>query len=178
MEVRRYLPVEGAEEVAAFHFLNSARRQKRLTLREEEMLLARSRSGESQATEALVDANQLLVASLSETYDDDRLSLMDRIAEGNVALMSACRTYKPRLNGSFRRFCQLKIRQAIEYALAEVAIFPVVVWEGESHHPSASSATTLQVAGTDTGARARATPPASPVDVVPETRFNLTRRAP
>ena len=178
MEVRRYLPVEGAEEVAILHYLNSARQQKRLTRKDEKTLLARSGSGDRQATETLADANRIFVVALSEANDDDRLSLMDRIAEGNVALLSACRTYQPRLNGSFRRYCQLKIRQAIEYALAEVAIFPVVVWEGESHHPSASSATTLQVAGTDTGARARATPPASPVDVVPETRFNLTRRAP
>jgi DNA-directed RNA polymerase sigma subunit (sigma70/sigma32) len=59
---------------------------------------------------------------------------MDRVAEGNEALISACRTYQTRLNGSFRRYCQLKIRQAIEYALAEVASFPIVLWEGETHH--------------------------------------------
>jgi hypothetical protein len=139
MEVRRYLPVEGAEEVAAFHFLNFARKQKRLTLKEENILLARSRSGERQATEALVDANQILVAALSETYDDDRLSLMDRIAEGNVALMSACRNYLPRLDGSFRGYCALKIRKAIEYALGEVAGLRVVLREREWCHPVASS---------------------------------------
>ena len=56
-------------------------------------------------------------------------------AEGNVALISACRNYLPLLDGSFRRYCQLRIRKAIEHALAEVASFRVVVWEGETHHP-------------------------------------------
>jgi DNA-directed RNA polymerase sigma subunit (sigma70/sigma32) len=138
MEVRRYLPVAGAEEVAAFHFLNFARKQKRLTLKEENMLLARSRSSERQATEALVDANQILVAALSETYDDDRLSLMDRIAEGNVALMSACRRHLPGRDGSFRGHCVAKIRKAIEYALAEVESFRIVSRD-RGAYPSADS---------------------------------------
>ena len=139
MEVRRYLPVAGAEEVAAFHFLNFARKQKRLTLKEENMLLARSRSGERQATETLANANQILVVAVSVAYEDDRLSLMDRIAEGNVALMSACRNYLPRLDGSFRGYCALKIRKAIEYALGEVAGLRVVLREREWCHPVASS---------------------------------------
>ena len=126
MEVRRYLPVEGAEEVAAFHFLTFARKRKRLTLKAENILLARSRSGERQATETLADANQILVAVLSETYDDDRLSLMDRIAEGNVALLSACRRHLPGRDGSFRGHCVAKIRKAIDYALAEVESFRIV----------------------------------------------------
>lgn len=126
MVVRRYLPVEGEEEVATFHFQNFARKQKRLTLKEESMLLARSRSGERQATEALVDANQILVAALSETYADDRLSFMDRVAEGNVALLSACRRHLPGRDGSFRGYCVAKIRKAIEYALAEVESFRIV----------------------------------------------------
>ena len=42
MEVRRYLPVEGAEEVAILNYLNSARQQKRLTRKDEKTLLARS----------------------------------------------------------------------------------------------------------------------------------------
>jgi RNA polymerase nonessential primary-like sigma factor len=156
MEVRRYLPVEGAEDVAALHFLNFARKQKRLTLKEESMLLARSRSGERQATEDLVDANQILVAALSETYDDDRLSLMDRIAEGNVALMSACRNYLPRLDGSFRRYCQRKIREAIEYALAEAANYRVVVWEEKRITGPIPAAVTIQAVGANVGARASA----------------------
>jgi DNA-directed RNA polymerase sigma subunit (sigma70/sigma32) len=87
----------------------------------------------------LVDAYQNLVAALSEIYDDDRLSLMDRIAEGNVALMSACRNYLPQLDGSFRGYCALKIRKAIEYALGEVAGFRVELREREWSHPVASS---------------------------------------
>lgn len=134
MEVRRYLPVEGAEEVAIFHYLNCAGKKKRLSLEEEKELLARSRSGERQATDMLVDANQFLVVAMSEAYDDDHLSPMDRIAEGNVALVSACRNYLPRLDGSFRRYCLQKIRRAIESALAEAAGFRVVVWKGEMHH--------------------------------------------
>ncbi|MFH2051979.1 MAG: hypothetical protein ABIK96_05880 [bacterium] len=135
MEVRRHVLLEGTEEAVVFHYLDYARKEKRLTLKMEKTLLARSRSGERQATETLVDANRILVVALSETYDDDRLGLMDRIAEGNVALISACRNYLPLLDGSFRRYCQLRIRKAIEHALAEVASFRVVVWEGETHHP-------------------------------------------
>jgi DNA-directed RNA polymerase specialized sigma subunit len=138
MEIRRYLPVEEAEEVAIFHYLNFARKGKRLTLKKEKMLLARSRLGERQATEALIDANQILVVALAETYDDDRLSLMDRIAEGNVALMSACRDHLPLRDGSFRRYCRLKIREAIEFALAEVTGFRDIEEEVETHHPAAS----------------------------------------
>ena len=126
MEVRRYLPVEGTEEVAVFHYLNFARKQKRLTLKEEKKLLARSRSGERQATETLVNANQILVVAVSEAYEDDRLSIMDRVAEGNVALISACRRHLPGRDGSFRGYCVAKIRKAIEYALAEVESFRIV----------------------------------------------------
>lgn len=138
MEVRRYLAAEGTGEAAVFHHLNSARQQKRLTLKEEKILLARSGSGERQATETLADANRILVVALSATYDDDRLSFMDRVAEGNVALISACRNYQPHLDGSFRRYCRSKIRKAIEHAIAEVAGFRVVVWESEPH-PSAAA---------------------------------------
>ncbi len=138
MKIRRYLPVEGAEEVAVSHYLNFARKQKRLTLKEEMELLNSARSGDSQATEALVDANQILVVAVSVAYEDDRLSLMDRIAEGNVALMSACRRHLPGRDGSFRGHCVAKIRKAIEYALAEVESFRIVSRD-RGAYPSADS---------------------------------------
>ena len=178
MEVRRYLPVEGAEEVAILHYLNSARQQKRLTRKDEKTLLARSGSGDRQATERLADAKRVLVVALSEAYDDDRLSLMDRIAEGNVALLSACRTYQPRLNGSFRRFCLMEIRKAIEHALAEVSSFPVVLWEGETHQSAAAIGHDTSRIGPDFRGLVAAKLRAMPVDAATENQWNPTRRAP
>jgi DNA-directed RNA polymerase sigma subunit (sigma70/sigma32) len=178
MEIRRYLPVEEAEEVALFHYLNFARKGKLLTLKKEKMLLARSRLGERQATETLVDANQILVVALAETYDDDRLSFMDRIAEGNVALMSACRDHLPRRDGSFRRYCRLKIREAIEFAIAEATGFRNVEEAKETHHPAASIV--HDDSSDRSGGRARGERRASELsaDDLTETTLDLSRRIP
>ncbi|MFH1845459.1 MAG: sigma factor [bacterium] len=126
MQVQQQSVTEMVGDVARGHYLKFVRRQKRLTLGQERKLLARSRSGERQTMETLVNANQTLVVAVSETYKDDRLSFMDRVAEGNVALISACRRFRPGLDGSFRGYCLLMIRKAIEYAYAEAAGFRIV----------------------------------------------------
>ncbi len=178
MEAHRHWERDGDEEVAMYHYLNFTRKAKRLTLKDEKQLLARSRSGGRQATEALVDANQIMVLALSESYDDDRLTLMDRIAEGNVALISACRTYLPQLGGSFRRYCQQEIRKAIEHALADVANLRVVVWESATGHAAVSNGRVASRLRFGPRCRARATPSASPVAIATETRSYLARKAP
>ncbi|MFH1845458.1 MAG: hypothetical protein ABIF77_19915 [bacterium] len=126
MEIQLQLAVEGVGNVALVHCLNLARRRKRLTLAQEQQLLARSWSGERKATEALVNTNQILIVTVSETNEDYRLDSLDRFAAGNAALISASRRYHPELDGTFRGHCLLKIREAIEQTLAEVAGLRIV----------------------------------------------------
>jgi DNA-directed RNA polymerase sigma subunit (sigma70/sigma32) len=126
MPIRQQLVAKGVGNSEFVHYLRFAMKQKRLTLEQEKNLLARSRSGERYATEELVNANQFLVVAVSRTYADDRLGFMDRVAEGNVALIVACRRFQPGLYHSFRGYCLQKIREAIENALEEVASFRAV----------------------------------------------------
>ncbi|MFH1843346.1 MAG: hypothetical protein ABIF77_09060 [bacterium] len=138
MKVRQRSKAAGAEDATIVHYLNFARRQKRLTFAEEKKLLAGCRSGERSAIEALVNASQFLVVAVSETYEDVRLSFLDRIAEGNVALIQACRHYHLGLDGSFRGYCLLKIHKAIDYALAKAAGFRIIRWDDGWPHPAYS----------------------------------------
>ena len=56
-----------------------------------------------------------------------------------MALKSAYRNYLIWMDGSFRHYCQLKIRKAIEQTLAEIVSHQVVEWENETHLSADSS---------------------------------------
>ncbi|MFH1843347.1 MAG: hypothetical protein ABIF77_09065 [bacterium] len=138
MQIQLQLAIEGVGNIALIECLDRARRPKRRTLAQEQKLLARSWSGERKAMESLVSGNQILVVTVSETSEDDCLSSVDRIAAGNVALISAHRRYQPELDNSFRGHCLLKIREAIEHALAEVADLRIVRSGNDWGHSAAA----------------------------------------
>jgi DNA-directed RNA polymerase sigma subunit (sigma70/sigma32) len=110
---------EESQNTALSHWLRLARRQPPLSRERERELLRWARSDERWAVEELADANLMLVAHVACSYDTSSLDPMDLIAQGSVALISACRRYRAERDGSFRRYCLRRIGQAVEDAVMD-----------------------------------------------------------
>ncbi len=108
---------DATQNAALYHWLRLARRQPPLSREREQELLRWARSNERWAVEELVDANLMLVAHVACSYDANKLDPMDLIAQGSVALISACRRYRGERDGNFRRYCLRRINQAVEDAV-------------------------------------------------------------
>jgi RNA polymerase primary sigma factor len=117
MEIRTSL--EESQNTALSHWLRLARRQPPLSRERERELLRWARNDERWAVEELVDANLMLVANVACGYDTSSLDPMDLIAQGSVALISACRRYRAERDGDFRRYCLRRISQSVEDAVMD-----------------------------------------------------------
>jgi RNA polymerase primary sigma factor len=105
------------DPLAAYY--NDIKRNKSLTLAEEQALAARIQQGDRQAINALVQANLRFVVAVCRNYRHQGLSMGDLINEGNLGLIRAARKFDASLNFKFISYAVWWIRQAILTALAE-----------------------------------------------------------
>lgn len=103
---------------AVHHFLNVARSHPPLDGRTERQLLARSRAGDGEAVDRLVDANLRYVVDLAVIHEDswEGLDLADLCSEGACALVVAVRQYDERRDGPFRSHLIARIHRAMASA--------------------------------------------------------------
>lgn len=79
------------DEAELRHYLRSVAGHAPLAKQEECLLVRRSRQGDRQAFDRLIDANLQYVVRLARTFRNRGLSDLDLIAEGTVALILAVR---------------------------------------------------------------------------------------
>ena len=98
-------------------YLREIARTPLLTREDEAALTRRARNGDRAAFEALVSANLRFVVTVARHYPSRRVSLPDRIAEGNLGLLRAAERFDPSQGARFVTYAVYWIRQAIGRAV-------------------------------------------------------------
>lgn len=98
-------------------YLRDIRKYTPMTRAGEADIVARARRGDKQALNKLVTANLRFVVRVAGEYTNRGLPLSDLIAEGNVGLIRATRTFDPERGHKFITYAVWWIRQAILTAL-------------------------------------------------------------
>ncbi|HLQ29812.1 MAG TPA: sigma-70 family RNA polymerase sigma factor [Ktedonobacteraceae bacterium] len=87
---------------------------------EQEMNIAWSvAAGDIEAQQHLVEANLRLVVSIAKRYNNQGISLLDLVQEGNLGLIRAAQKFDPARGFRFSTYATWWIRQAISRAVAE-----------------------------------------------------------
>ena len=87
----------------------------------EEIALARAYRdcGDMRARDKLIKSNLRLVVSIAKNYQNQHLSILDLVGEGNLGLMAAVEKYNPELGYRFSTCATPWIKQAISKAITD-----------------------------------------------------------
>ena len=110
------MSMKGSGETRYFRG-QSARFAPRLSAEEEQQLATEVQCGNHAATEALIRANFGLVLAIARKYRGLGLDVVDLVGEGNLGLVRAAMTYKPRTGARFGSYAWIVIRRCIISAL-------------------------------------------------------------
>lgn len=91
-----------------------------LLTKEQELELAYAyRNGDMTAREKLINSNLRLVVSVAKNYQNQHLSIMDLVGEGNIGLITAVEKFNPDLGYRFSTCATPWIKQAISKAITD-----------------------------------------------------------
>jgi RNA polymerase primary sigma factor len=102
-------------------YLQDIAKESMITPDEEPKLARRIREGDQAALDKLVKANLRFVVSVAKQYQNQGLSLLDLINEGNLGLIKAAKKFDETKGFKFISYAVWWIRQSILQALAEQA---------------------------------------------------------
>ena len=102
-------------------YLQEIGKEEMISANEEPVLARRIREGDQAALDKLVRANLRFVVSVAKQYQNQGLSLLDLINEGNLGLIKAAKKFDETKGFKFISYAVWWIRQSILQALAEQA---------------------------------------------------------
>ena len=100
-------------------YLKDIARYKPLPAKEEAKMAGRIKRGDTKALEKLIKANLRFVVSVARNYQNQGMSLVDLINEGNLGLIKAASRFDENKNFKFISYAVWWIRQAILQGLAD-----------------------------------------------------------
>ncbi len=100
-------------------YLRDISRYKPLATQEEYKKAVLIKQGDSEALDQLVKANLRFVVSVARNYQNQGMSLVDLINEGNLGLIKAAKRFDEKKNFKFISYAVWWIRQAILQGLAD-----------------------------------------------------------
>jgi len=113
--------VTNRETISLDKYLQEISRLEMISAEEEVELARRIRQGDQTALNKLTRANLRFVISVSKQYQNQGLSLLDLINEGNLGLIRAAQRFDETRGFKFISYAVWWIRQSILQALAEQA---------------------------------------------------------
>jgi RNA polymerase primary sigma factor len=100
-------------------YLKDISRYRPLPTQEEFKMAVRIKEGDVEALDLLVKANLRFVVSVARNYQNQGMSLVDLINEGNLGLIKAAKRFDEKKNFKFISYAVWWIRQAILQGLAD-----------------------------------------------------------
>lgn len=106
-----------ASDTSTDLYLQDIRKYTPLQRKDEADVVARARKGDKDALDKLITANLRFVVRVAGEYKNRGLPMSDLIAEGNVGLIRATKTFEPERGHKFITYAVWWIRQSILTAL-------------------------------------------------------------
>ncbi len=100
-------------------YLQEIGHERLISTEEEEDLARRIKNGDKEALERLTKANLRFVVSVAKQYQNQGLSLLDLINEGNMGLIRAAEKFDETRGFKFISYAVWWIRQSIQQAIAD-----------------------------------------------------------
>lgn len=116
--VKPAIPLEKTDDPLKL-YLQQIGQYKLLTAEEEKELAKRAKAGDTEAKDALINANLRLVVSIAKNYQSKGMPLQDLIQEGNLGLAHAVEKFDYSKGFRFSTYATWWIKQAITRALAD-----------------------------------------------------------
>ncbi len=113
--------ITSRESLSLDKYLQEISKIEMLSAEEEAELARRIKEGDEEALEKLTKANLRFVVSVAKNYQNQGLSLIDLINEGNVGLIKAARRFDETRGFKFISYAVWWIRQSILHAIVENA---------------------------------------------------------
>lgn len=111
--------ITNRESVSLDKYLQEIGHEEMISVEEEAELAIRIRKGDKKALEKLTKANLRFVVSVAKQYQNQGLSLLDLINEGNMGLIKAAEKFDETKGFKFISYAVWWIRQSIMQAIAE-----------------------------------------------------------
>ncbi|RLD50425.1 MAG: RNA polymerase subunit sigma [Bacteroidetes bacterium] len=111
--------VTNRESLSLDKYLHEISRYAMVTAEEEAVLAQKIRKGDINALDKMIKANLRFVVSVAKQYQNQGLSLIDLINEGNIGLIKAAKRFDETKGFKFISYAVWWIRQSILQALAE-----------------------------------------------------------
>ncbi|MBT6079589.1 MAG: sigma-70 family RNA polymerase sigma factor, partial [Gammaproteobacteria bacterium] len=88
-----------------------------LTAEQEKVWARKVQKGDIDARNRLIESNLRLVVSIARRYQNQGVSFMDLVEEGNLGLMRAVEKFDPELGFRFSTYATWWIRQSVDRAV-------------------------------------------------------------